>query len=431
VAGFFGLAVFAAFLLVRPFFDAAPAYRPRPPGTTYAYSFLMAAAFAPYALAAAASRAGLRTGWAVSGAAVLAGLLLPAALTQSQDVYAYLFYGKVWAVHGANPYTELPLRFASDPWFAYVRWPDQTTVYGPVWTMLTGGIAWLSGGSILLAFGLAKGLAGVLGAASLIGLVVAARDRGHDPGRTVLLFAWNPLVLVSVALGGHADVAVAAAVLWAVVADRRRRPMVATFLLVLATLVKAYAALALAVYLFALLRRGRGLFFRAAAVVAASVALAYLPFWAGSETFSGLARIAGRSSASLAGGIEALLAVGASDEVARLVVRVAGAAIIGAVILHTARSQGLPTDPWPGSVLVLAAYVVVTPWFLAWHLVGPLALGLVAATTSVRRGLLAFSGTSMLTLGGTNPWGRGIQTVVRYGVPVAAGAGSRTGEAGR
>ncbi len=50
--GFGGLALFSLFFLVRPFLDPADAYRPRLiPGVTYAYSFLVLAAFVPYALA--------------------------------------------------------------------------------------------------------------------------------------------------------------------------------------------------------------------------------------------------------------------------------------------------------------------------------------------------------------------------------------------
>ncbi len=110
--GFLGLLGFALFLLAGPFFDAAPAYRPRPPGTHYAYSFLVIAAFVPYSLALR-GRPGLRA--ALGGAAILWLVLLPAAIVQSQDAYAYLIYGKLWAVHGANPYVVVPQAFASDP----------------------------------------------------------------------------------------------------------------------------------------------------------------------------------------------------------------------------------------------------------------------------------------------------------------------------
>ncbi|HWC32068.1 MAG TPA: hypothetical protein VG709_02970, partial [Actinomycetota bacterium] len=104
VAALASLSGIAAFLLIRPFAGPLAPYGPRPPGTTYAYGFVVLGAFVPYAVAARASRRGVSLRLAVGGTALLAALLLPAAATQSQDVYAYLFYGKIWSLHGANPY---------------------------------------------------------------------------------------------------------------------------------------------------------------------------------------------------------------------------------------------------------------------------------------------------------------------------------------
>src|SRR5919108_2484572 len=239
ILGLAGLAAFSAFFLIRPLFGPDP-YGPRPAGTTYAYSFLVVAAFVPYAAAVWAFRRGVSLRVAIAGTILLHGLLLPAALTQSQDLYMYLFYGKMWAVHGANPYLVEPQAFRTDAWFPWVRWPDQPTVYGPLWTMVTAVPAGLASGSLSAAFALAKTVAALLGVASAAGLVAACRGRGEPAGPRLVLLAWNPVILVSLPLGGHADIAVVAGVLWAVVADRRGRPVVATALLTAASLVKAY-----------------------------------------------------------------------------------------------------------------------------------------------------------------------------------------------
>src|SRR5918996_2336903 len=187
VVGLAGLLAFDLFFLVRPLLEAAPAYRPRPAGTTYAYSFLVVAAFAPYALTVWAAGPRVPVRWALAGTAAIHLVVVPAALTQSQDLYAYLFYGKMWATHGANPYVDLPLRFAPDPWFAWMRWPDQVSVYGPLWTILTGGVAGLSGGSLGCAFVLSKALVVLLGLATVLGVIPAAGDRGVPAGRALLI----------------------------------------------------------------------------------------------------------------------------------------------------------------------------------------------------------------------------------------------------
>jgi hypothetical protein len=430
--GFIGVAAFSAFFLVRPFFDAEPAYRPRPPGTTQAYSFVVVAAFVPYALAVWAARRGVPLRWSLGGTVVLHALVLPAALTQSQDLYAYLFYGKMWAVFAANPYVDLPLRFATDPWFPWMRWPGQPTVYGPLWTMVTAAPAWLAGGSLSLAFVLAKVVVTGLGAAAVAGLLRAARVRGLDAGLALLVVGWNPLLIVSLPLGGHADVAVAAAFLWALVADRRRRPAVAALLLTAATLVKAYAGVVLVVYLLALVRRSVPVAARATAVSAGVGALCWAPFWVGPETLSGLARIGGQASSSLGGTVQTALGAVLPSDLAGWIVRLVGVMVVAAVVLVVARSPGFARDPWPGCAAAFAAYLAVTPWFLPWHLIGLLALAAVAASAKLRAAAFVFSGTAPLTASfGGSWWGRWIQTVLRYGAPaltwVTAGARRETG----
>ena len=428
--GFLGLLAFALFFLIRPFLDAAPAYRPRPPGTTYAYSYLVVAAFIPYALAAWAARREVSVSWALAGTGIIHLVVLFAALTQSQDLYAYLFYGKMWAAHGANPYVDLPLLFSGDPWFPWMRWPDQVTVYGPVWTLLTGGVAALSGGSLPLAFALTKGLVLAFGVAAVSGIVAAARVRGEDAGRALLLVGWNPLVIVSLPLGGHADVAVAAALLWALVEDRRGRPLVATLLLTGATLVKAYAGVVLVVYLIALFRRRRS-WLPAAATSLGVAALAYIPFWEGTATLSGLGEIGSRASASLGGSVQLLLANLLGGEPAVWVVRLLGIGVLAGVIVVATRRRGFADDPWPAAAAAFAAYIAVTPWFLYWHLAGPLALAAVAGSAPLRAATYTFSGTAMITASfGATWWGRIVQTTLRYGPPAAAFTFGRRRERG-
>jgi hypothetical protein len=93
--------------------------------------------------------------------------------------------------------------------------------------------------------------------------------------------------------------------------------------------------------------------------------------------------------------------------------------IVGSVVALGARRPGFREDPWPTAAAAFLAYVLVTPWFLYWHQIGPLGLAALAASPGVRGATLAFSGTSMLTasFGGT-PLGRAVQAVVRYGPPL-------------
>jgi hypothetical protein len=299
-----------------------------------------------------------------------------------------------------------------------MQWADQTSVYGPLWTMLSGGIARVAGQSLALGYVVMKLAVLALGFLASLGIARASEARGQSAGRTVLLAVWNPLMIVALSLGGHADVAVVAGVLWAVVADRRGRPLVATLALTAAWLVKAYAVVVLLVYLLALLRRGFPLALRATSLAAAATIAVWVPFWQGVSTLEGLAGISGQASASLGGQTQLLLAELLGSGAASLLVRLTGAAVVAVVVLVLSRRAGFEEDPWPAAAAAFLAYVAVTPWFLYWHLAGPLALALVAASPPLRAATLTFSGTAMLTasFGGTW-WGRVAQTSIRYGVP--------------
>src|SRR2546425_5264950 len=250
-----GLSAFTAFMLVRPLFSGGPYYRPRY-GIGTSYNWWLIPIFVPYALMLRAVRRGREISLkaVVAGAAIVAVPLLIAPPQLSQDLYEYLFYAKMLLVHAANPYTVPPHVFAFDPWYRFARWPDSLYTYGPAWLLATEGVVAVSARHLTAAMLLAKSLTLALGAATVWGLVRAVGGQGgSDSARVpfaVAAFALNPLVVSTVALGGHADAALAACFVWAVWADRRRgNPWMATVLLTLASLVKAYAAPVLLAYL--------------------------------------------------------------------------------------------------------------------------------------------------------------------------------------
>jgi hypothetical protein len=437
IACFISLLGLVAFFLVRPALSGETYYRPRPPGTAYDYWYLLLAAFLPYALALRSSRLGHRPALplVLGAAAVLYVLLIPAPAVQSQDVYQYLAYGEM-AAEGENPHA-----FGTSPtpgrWQTHTLWDGAPSVYGPVWTLATGAVIRLAGGNLLASFLLVKGLAAAL--ALLTALLVA---RGplvrNDPARAssfrALVFAFNPLVLFTVGLGAHADVAVAAAFAGAAVASFRDRDGLATFLLIVATMVKAYAGMVLLVWLVALARRRSTLTgLRHLSGAVALMSLVYLLFWEGLRTFSAFAEVGRLASASLVGSVQRLVAGGASDATAgegsavAVAVRVVAGIVLVTVFIGMVRSERTPREPWRMAVLAMAAYVLVTPWYLYWHLIGPLALAVVAADEALLAGVLTFSATSLVVAGGSTLFngsveglGLVLQTTLRYGPPVLA-----------
>jgi hypothetical protein len=74
---------------------------------------------------------------------------------------------------------------------------------------------------------------------------------------------------------------------------------------------------------------------------------------------------------------------------------------------------------WYGTLVVLCAYLLLTPWFLYWYVVAPLALVAVLPRNRMTYPLLTFSGTALVTARFA-PWllGQVVQTALRYWPPL-------------
>ncbi|HEX5470128.1 MAG TPA: glycosyltransferase 87 family protein [Gaiellaceae bacterium] len=176
-------------------------------GTTrwsWIYLGCLAAAFAAYLAGLAAlrrRRPGIRAVVALAAAIQLAPLAAPVLL--STDVYTYWDYGRLAAVHGANPYEDEPAAFPAGPAFARMGadWRETTTVYGPAFTLASEGHAAVVGRSPEAAAWLYKGLA----ALAMLVLIFLAARLGRAPAFAAAFVGWNPLLAVHFAGGGHND----------------------------------------------------------------------------------------------------------------------------------------------------------------------------------------------------------------------------------
>jgi alpha-1,6-mannosyltransferase len=159
----------------------------------------------------------------------------------SRDIYSYVDYARLGALHGLDPYQHTPAAAPADPAFARVAWKNATTVYGPLFTLMTYPLAWLP---VAAAVAILKALAGasVLGVAVLVARLSATR--GVDPVRAAAFVALNPLVLVHVAGGGHNDGLAMLAGTGAIAAVLSAREAVGGATFVAAFAIKAPAALA-------------------------------------------------------------------------------------------------------------------------------------------------------------------------------------------
>lgn len=138
----------------------------------------------------------------------------------SQDVFSYISYARLGALHGLNPYTHAPAVVPGDAAFPYVGWRDAASAYGPLFTLLSYPLAYLPVAAALWSF---KLLAAAAFVATLGFVRASARRLNLDPLHAVLFVGLNPLALVHVVGGAHNDALVALVLtvaLWAVLASK-------------------------------------------------------------------------------------------------------------------------------------------------------------------------------------------------------------------
>lgn len=208
------------------------------------------------------------------------------------DAFYYVLQGREEVLHGLNPLAVPAAQVPLDPLLPLIgEWKNMPSPYGPLWGMISATVVRLGfGGAVdgVLAF---KLLALATFAACLLLLLWGV---GRN-AKAILLFAWNPLVLLQGPAHAHNDllmiaVAALALALWV----KRRWWAAAIFVLALAASIKAPALLLAPPLLVAILRtehswrRRVWIACASAGIGAATMLLAYLPYWPITDSLAGL-----------------------------------------------------------------------------------------------------------------------------------------------
>jgi len=111
--------------------------------------------------------------------------------------------------------------------------------YGPLWTLISAGLAWLGGNHVGLTALLFRGLSvgAALGAAALLWSHLR-RTVPERAAQGLVLFLWNPLLVIETGLSGHNDAIMLALVLLGVWLHLRGWKVAAVVSLTLSVLVK-------------------------------------------------------------------------------------------------------------------------------------------------------------------------------------------------
>jgi hypothetical protein len=217
----------------------------------------------------------------------------------SDDVFTYIFSGRILTIYGADPLNTAPNQYPTDPYLIWVlSGRTAPNIYGPLWICIAALLAGISNVpvfSLLLFKGLAllAHLVSCILIWSILGEVAPAR---RIPG--TLLYAWNPLVVIELAGSGHNEgfllvLLLLATWLYIRYVRTQRSWLFLSMLVVFGLAISAnlLALLLAPLYLWFDLRAERsisravwGFCIRLALMLVPEVLIA-LPFWRGASTF--------------------------------------------------------------------------------------------------------------------------------------------------
>jgi hypothetical protein len=243
----------------------------------------------------------IKRGWLyfLLGSTAIFGItLLFQPLLFSDDVFTYIFSGRILTIYGADPLNTAPLQFPADPYYVYVlSGRDLPNIFGPLWLCIASLLSWIgaASGSMQLTLLLFKGFALLMHLLScyLFWLIL----RRVAPERRILgtlLYAWNPLAVIELAGGGHNEGLLICLLLlatWFFIHKQRHYQWAALFVFGLAISANLLALLVTPLYLWFAARREEP-FSRAfwkvcyqGLLVLLPALLISLPFWRGATTF--------------------------------------------------------------------------------------------------------------------------------------------------
>ncbi len=124
----------------------------------------------------------------------------------SDDVFTYIFSGRILAVYHADPLNTSPIQFPSDPYLPWViSGRLRPNIYGPLWLLIASLLVSIGKGPAmtLMLFKAVALLSHLINCVLVWAILSRVSPRYRLPG--TLLYAWNPLALIELAGSGHSD----------------------------------------------------------------------------------------------------------------------------------------------------------------------------------------------------------------------------------
>jgi len=335
-------------------------------------------------------------GWTIWATILLAHLILllgPPLL--SQDVFGYIGFARLGALHGLDPYTHFAEQAAGDPVFRFLGWHFQHSPYGPLFTLGSYAITPLGVGGDLWAL---KTLAVVSSLCAVALVARAAAKEERSPLAAAAFVGLNPVLLELAVGGAHNDTLLLLALAGVLVltAGMNPRARAGALTLVAGVGIKVTAGLALPFLVLS------GVDFRQRWRIATSACLAMLALVGlaligfGSHALGFLSAISEQQQLVATHSIPAetarLAGLHGTPAWWRHVFLCAFVGVLAAALWRTARGADWRTCVGWSTLALLGC----TAWLLPWYAIWALPLAALSPSRSLRVATLLFCAYAML-----------------------------------
>lgn len=306
----------------------------------------------------------LRAAWAIGFVAVLHLLFFLGPPLISADVFGYIDWARMGALHDLNPYASDSGAVVTDAVYRYVGWDNFASPYGPLFTLFTYALVPLGVPGALWALKLTV-VASSLGCVTLAW--ACARELGRDGRLGLIAYGLNPAVLVYAVGGAHNDVLMMLGVLAGVWLVLRRREQAGAVAVSLAVAIKASAGLMVP---FLILGARRRLATLVAALATGALVLVVALAVFGSHALDFVNVLGSQqgldSGTSVIAQLGAIFGWSGNPTGARTVASVVFVVTVLGLVWRTWRDP----ETWLDSgAWATVALLVCTSWFLAWYIV--------------------------------------------------------------
>ena len=327
----------------------------------YLFSFVLLLMLGAYGvILAAADRLSLRTIAVAVVAANLIVLLSPP--MQLTDVFNYLGYARLGALHHLNPYTNTIREELFDPAYGFSSWHHLKSPYGPLFTALTYPLAFVG---LPVAYWVIKISTVALSLAFLALVGQCARQLSRDPRLPVAFVAFNPIYLIYEVGAFHNDFFMLVPAMGAISLLLARRERSAGAVLMLGVAIKFTIVLILPFLLVGAVTRARRirLVEGAAAGALAMVALSLAMFGPVLPNLSQQSTLL--TGTSLANVLGLILHVGGATP---LLLKALELGVVVVVLHQMARNRDWVAGAGWATIALLVSLGWLMPWYVVWAL---------------------------------------------------------------